>query len=221
MGTLTTNLQLYKPAATEFVDVETQLNRNWDIADSAVKRLLEYEFTPLQTPDLTNVVNRSHFYKSYSNSFWAYFKTTNLWWQDPKARVSSWVSAASLLQSGWFELPDMPLYYRIIKNTGSSTTEIEWTGAVCNQVPDPVTIDVNTNMFIIDTGGLPASIRPTVSKYFTMFAGNTSTNYSISRLFFSSAGNVEIKRYGSNPTSPGTENRIEFTGVKYNLEVAA
>jgi hypothetical protein len=76
-------------------------------------------------------------------------------------------------------------------------------------------------MVVMDVGAMPVAIRPTVSKYFDQYAGNTATNYSIARLFFSSNGSVEMKRYGADPTSPGDENRIEFTGVKYNIEIGA
>lgn len=222
MGNYTTKLQLYKPAATEFVDVETQLNRNWDIADEAVKRLLEWEYSTVQTPDISETPDRAHFYKTYSNSTFMYFQSSQLWWQDPTAAVYPWVSAKSFLQPGWLEHPDLPLFYRIVKKaSGAVTTQIEWTGAIITQYPDPVTIDVNTNMVVMDVGAMPTAIRPTVAKYFDQYAGNTAANYSIARLFFNSSGSVEIKRYGSNPTSPGDENRIEFTGVKYNIEIGA
>lgn len=221
MGDYTTKLGLYKPDATEFVDVETHLNRNWDIADSAVKRLLEWEYSIAQTPDISDSVDRAHFYKTYSNSTFMYFASSQLWYQDPTATVYPWVSAKSLLQPGWVEHPDFPLAYRIVKKSGGTTTQIEWTGAIVTVYPDPITIDVNTNMAVIDIDGVPTSARPVVSKYFNQNAGNTAANYSFARLFFSSNGSVEIKRYGANPTNPGDENRIEFTGVKYNLEVAA
>lgn len=221
MGTYTPNLRFYKPDPTEFVDVEAQLNRNWKIADKSVKRLLEYEFSTTQNPDVDGDPSmRSRFYKLYSNSVQTYFSAGPIWWQDPYAHVDTWISAKSYLQLGWLEHPDFPLVYRIV-DSGIGTKQIEWAGAVITQYPNPVTIDVNTNMTVIDGAGvaLPSTIRPTVSKYFTVNAGNTSSNYSIARLFFNSNGGVEIKRYGADPTNPGDENRIEFTGVKYNVEV--
>lgn len=219
MGSLTTNLKFYKPAASEFVDVEVQLNRNWDIADTAVRRLLEYEYTTAAVPNVTGSVDRARFYKPYSNSFMVYFKSGNYFYQEPNAFVSTWTSAKSLLQPGWIEHPDYPLRYRIVKKSvGALQTEIEWTGAVVTQYP-AVTIDVNTNMTVIDVDKVPVGIRPITAKYFNVNAGNTASNYSFARLFFGSNGSVEMKRYGANPASPGDENRIEFSNVKYNLEV--
>lgn len=217
MGNLTTNLKFYKPDGTEFIDPEVQLNRNWDIADTALKRLLEYEYTTAAVPDIAGSVDRARFYKAYSNSFMAYFKSGNFFYQEPNAFVSTWVAAKSLLQPGWIEHPDMPLYYRQVKRTGVSNTTIEWIGAIQNN--DQVTIDVNTNMTLMDVDKIPVGIRPTVSKYFDVNAGNTTANYSMARVFIGSNGTMEMKRYGSNPTSPGTENRIELTGIKYNVEV--
>jgi hypothetical protein len=219
MGTLTTNLKFYKPASTEFVDVETQINRNWDITDSAVRRLLEYEFSSASVPDVVDSVDRARFYKSYSNSLVTWFKTGNFFSQDLTANVNNWVSAKSLLQSGWFEHPDMPIYYRIVKKSGGTTTEIEWAGAIVNQLPDPVTIDPNITMTLMDVGAMPTTIRPVVGKYFTIWGGNTTTNYSIARVLFGTDGSLSMRRYGSNPANPGTENRIELTGIKYNVEV--
>jgi hypothetical protein len=223
VGSLTTNLKFYKPDPTEFVDVDVQLNANWQIADRAVKRLLEYEYTTTSVPGDLDAIDRARFYKTYSNSFMTWFKSGPFFWQDPTAFVSAWVHANGYLQAGMFEAPDFPLAYRIIQKSGGTTAEIEWTGAICTQVPDQVTIDVNTNMTVVDNiaNPLPVGVRPIVSKYFTVSAGNTSSNYSIARLFFNSNGGVEFKRYGANPTNPGVENRIEFTGLKYNVEVAA
>lgn len=222
MGAYTPTLKLYKPDSTEFVDVDAQVNNNWDIADAAVRGLLEYQYTDLAVPDTSNVIDHTRFFKPYSNcvNMW-YGPPNNFFYQDPTAFVSTWVSAKSLLQPGWLEHPDFPLCYRIVKKaSGATTTLIEWTGAVITQYP-PVTIDPNVNTFVVDVNGMPSTIKPVVSKYFDVWAGNTGTNFSIARLFFSSGGSIEIKRYGDNPANPSDENRIEFTGIKYNLEVAA
>lgn len=221
MGTYTSTFKLYKPDATEFVDVDVQHNPNLDIADSAVRRLLEYEYTNLAVPPTSGTLNSSRFFKPYSNAVVTWLKSSSTFYQDPTAYVSPWVSAKQYLQAGWVEHPDFPFCYRIIKKSGGTTTEVEWTGAVVGQYPNPATIDVNINLIVVDTGSLPlpSTIRPTVSKYFQVSAGNTSANFSVGRMFFSSGGGVEFKRYGTDPTTPGDENRMEFTGIKYNLEV--
>ena len=218
MGSYSTNLKFYKPAATEFVDVETHLNSNWRIADTAVKRLLEYEYTDVQSPDIAGSVDRARFYSSYSNSVMAYIRSFGYFYQDPTAFVSSWVRV-STLGVGFFEHPDFPLYYRIIrKATSPVTAEIEWTGAVWNN-GNAQTLNGNETGVIT----LPAIAIPTVSKYFMVNSGNTSTNYSIARLgFFAGSSDVQYKRYGVDPGSlPSDEARVELTGIKYNIEVAA
>jgi hypothetical protein len=216
LGTLTTNLKLYKPDPTEFVDPEVQLNRNWDIADAAVRRLLEYEYTNDAMPDIVDSVDRARFYKPYSNSFMAYFRNPNFFYQDPNAFVSTWVPSAAWLSSGWSEQPELPLVHRIVKRTGTSVTEIEWMGAVWK---GGAFIDNNVNMTLVEPGTLPTIIRPATNKYFNMFAGNTGTDYGMVRILIHTDGRIEAKRYGVNPGAGSAENRLEFTGIKYSLEV--
>lgn len=217
MGAYTTNLKFYKPDPTEFVDVDVQVNANWQIADTSVKRLLEYEYTNLATPDVVNSVDRARFYKLYSNSFMTWFKSTSTFYQDPSAFVSPWVKVGSLLSAGFFEHPDYPLAYRVIRKAVSPTTaEIEWTGALWNN-GNPMDLNVNVTGVLT----LPTITRPTVTKYFQMWSGNTSSNYSVARVgFFTGTNDLQYKRYGENPAS-GDEARLELTGIKYNVEVAA
>lgn len=216
MGSFTTNFKLYKPASTEFVDVDRDLNNNWQITDKAVKQLMEYEYTSLPVPETTTAYGRARFYKSYSNSVMAYFRANNVFYQDPTAFVSTWIDATSILNTGdWQPFPDYPPAYRIIKKTSGTTTEVEWSGAIW---ANGTVIDVNTNL--VGLFVLPSSITPVVSKYFTVFAGNATTNFSVGRLGFFSDNDVEFKRYGVTPSS-SDGNRIDLGGIKYNLEAAA
>lgn len=215
MGTYTPNLNFYKPAETEFVDPETQLNRNWDIADSAVKRLLEYEFTDLAVPPIDGTFSRSRFYKPYSNSIPTWFgPPSNFFYEDPGAYVSTWNSGSEYLDPAYVIHPDFPLRYRRVESSMTSTLEIEWTGAVWIGGGN---LPINTNVTIM--AGVPVAIRPTTARYFTMNAGNTATNYSFCRLGFFTDGTVQYKRYGDTAGATADDNRIEFSGIKYNQEV--
>lgn len=221
MGTLTPNLKLYKPASTEFIDPEIQLNRNWDILDAAVKRLMEYEYTSLSVPNIIGTVDRARFYKSYSNSVVTYFKTGNFFYQDPTAFVSSWVSLAPYLDGSlqFQDHPSYPIGYRVVRRTNSPTTfEIELTGAVWKG-GDALELNINVNF----ANAVPTEMRPTVAKYFTMSAGNTAANFSVARVGVFADGTIQYKRYGVDPSNPAlsAENRVELTGLKYNVEVAA
>lgn len=214
MGTYTTNLKLYKPAETEFVDPETQLNRNWDITDSSVRRLLEYEFTDLAVPPTTDTLSRSRFYKEYSNSIPTYFgPPSNFFYEDPGAYVSTWNSGADFLNPLYTPHPDFELRYRTIESTFTSTKEVEWSGAVWLGGGN---LPLNTTVSIL--ADIPAAIRPTTAKYFTMSAGNTATNYSFCRIIFV-GGSVEYRRYGDAAGASADQNIVEFTGIKYNVEV--
>jgi hypothetical protein len=219
MGTLTTNLNFYKPASTEFVDVETQLNRNWDIADRDVRRLLEYEFSNLAVPNNIDAVNRSRFYKIYSNSIQAWLKTSGFFWQDPYTYVSAWVPCREFLTEDFKEHPSLPICYRIIKKAISpNTTQIEWMGAF--QTVTEEVMDLEASVTVIAPDVIPVGVRPSITQYATVNAGNTTTNYSMARLIFTNAGELQYHRYGATPSAgPSTENRCELTGVTYNVEV--
>lgn len=218
MGDYTPTFKFYKPEGTEFIDPETQLNRNWDIADKVVKRALEYEYTISQSPPTTDTLSRSRFYKAYSGSVVAWMRDFGGYWhQDNSAFVSTWTSGKSWLASGWTDHPDFPLFVRLVRTTPSGPVEVEWNGCIAmngNLIP------ANTNLVPIATSNIPLQYRPTVSKYFEVSAGNTATQYSIARVFFSTDGRLEIKRYGTDPISSG-ENRIELTGIKYDPKVTA
>jgi hypothetical protein len=218
VGSYTTTFKLYKPDPTEFVDPDVHINNNLNTVDKALKRLLEYEYSNDAVPDVVDSVDRARFYKSYSNSVTAYFRSGNFFYQDPTAFVSTWTRTGSLLSPGFFEHPDFPVAYRIIRKASAPTTaEIEWTGALWN---NGNVMDLNVNVGAVMT--LPALAIPTVTKYFTMWSGNTAANYSIGRVgFFTGSNDLQYKRYGQDPSSPSDECRIELTGIKYNIEVAA
>lgn len=217
MGSYTPVLKYYKSAPDEVVDVEQQLNYNWDITDLQAKRLLEYEYVSGQNPNVVGALNRSRFYKEYSNSIQSYFgPPSNFFWQDPKAFVTPWTAAGSLISGGYSDDPDYPVAYRLIKYSGSATAEVEWTGAFWL---DNAAMDLNLNIAIAAAGDLPAAIRPTVTKYFDMWGGNTATDFSVGRILIGNDGRLEFKRYGVNPGTNTGENRLEFTGIIYNVEV--
>jgi hypothetical protein len=113
--------------------------------------------------------------------------------------------------------PEFPVRYRIVKKaSGALQTEIEWTGAFWfGGVP----LDSNVNTVVIPSGGLPTTVRPAASKYYTVNAGNTSSNYAMARLLIGNDGRLEYKKYGNSAVDGSDENRIELTGIKYNLEV--
>ncbi|MFE1915016.1 hypothetical protein [Streptomyces anandii] len=219
MGSFTTNLKFYKPASTEFVNVETHMNNNWKLADKSVRRLLEYEFVSDNNPDIYQAVERSRYYKQYSNSVMAYFPSQGYFYQDPYAYVAGWNKAGSLITPPYSEHPDFPVAWRIVRDAISPTTaEIEWTGAIWQ---GGSALPLNTN--VAGVLFLPAITIPTTSKYFHQAAGNASSNFSTARvgIFSGTAGTADLqfKRYGAASGNTSDENRIELTGIKYCVEV--
>lgn len=216
MGEYTENLKLYKPDPTEFIDVDVQLNRNWDIVDKDIKQLLEWEYSTETSPNITDSKSRSKFFKSYSNSLQMYFKSGNFFWQGPSNPVMPWVSGSSWLNTGWSEHSDSKLFVRRNERKSPATkVEIEWVGAIWT---GGTLIPANTNFTLMTAGSIPETYRPGKSCYFTMWAGNTSSNYSFYRLFIGSNGSMLARRIGSDPSS-SEENRLELVGVKYDPAV--
>jgi hypothetical protein len=217
VGTYTSTFGFYKPDASEFVDPNVHLNRNWDIADSAVKRLLDYEYTSVQFPDMSQAkTSRAKFYRPYSNSVVQYRKATNSWYQDPAAFVSPWTHLSGAFVEGYFEQDLIPIYYRIIKKAGGTTAEVEWCGAIWELGG---AMELNANAQPIGPGSIPAAICPAVSKYWNVWAGNTTNDFSVARILIGNDGRMEFKRYGVNPGAGSMENRVELTGIRYNVEV--
>ncbi len=215
MGTFTPTIKLYKPAPDEIVDVNQQLNFNWQIADLDLKGLLEYQYTTEQNLSTLGIQPRHRFYKAYSNSLFAWSGST-FFFQDIAAAVYPWVNASSLVAGGWSAHPDMPPFYRIVSTPASGTTQIEWMGSIWQ---GGALIPANTAY-----GGviaLPAATVPSITKLFVMNAGNTASGYSIARVSFSSVGSdVGVQRYGTAPTG-SSENRVDLGGIKYNIQAAA
>lgn len=220
MGSYTTTMRYYKADGEEVVDVEQQLNYNWDICDLQMKRLLEYEYVVAQNPDVVGALSRSKFYKEYSNSIQTYFKSTpDFFWQDPVAFNSAWTpNMLQWFQEGYnFSPTGFDVSARLIKKSGGTTSEVEWSGAIW-ELGGPM--ELNTNVTVIAAGNMPSQFVPTVTKYFDTWSGNTSADFSVARVLIGNDGRMEFKRYGVNP-SAGTsqENRVEFTGIIYNVEV--
>jgi hypothetical protein len=221
VGTFTPNLKFYKADPSEFVDVDLQINSNWEIADAAVKQLLEYQFTTTDPLIPSTTVGRPRYYKMTSNSVLHYdgISSPKSFKQDTLAFVTPWQPLGSWVAEGFADDVDFPMGYRLIKKPGGTTSEVELCGAVqyINQAP----IDLNFNLSFLQPTDPTLPIKPAVSKYFTMSAGNTSSDFSIARIFISSAdGHMELKHYGALPSSGSSgENRIELTGIRYNIEV--
>lgn len=215
MGTFTGTLKLYKPAPDEIVDVNQQVNNNWQIGDKNLRPLLEYLYTTDQNLSILGALPRWRYYKTYSNSIFAWSGTT-FFFQDVTAAVYPWVNASSLVGGGWSAHPDLPPYYRIVQTPGTVNTQIEWMGSVWQ---GGALIPANTPF-----GGviaLPAATVPVITKLFKCHAGDTASGFSIARVGFSSVGSdVGIQRYGVAPIS-SNENRVDLGGIKYNIQAPA
>lgn len=222
MGTFTTNFKLYKPVPNEIVDVNQQLNYNWDVVDLNARKLMEYQyFTGPSVSDIVGTSNRKgeRWYKTYSNSILG-ADGPGSFLQDNFAHVDTWINASSFITQvsgpSWQAYPSNEPHYRVISSSGT-TTEIEWVGRVWigGAQIQPV---VNYTPVLT---GLPAGIRPVVGKYFNLYAGNTTTDYASARCLADTAGNLQFMRYGNGAATASTENYIDLGGVRYNLEIAA
>lgn len=215
MGDYTAKFRLYKTDPSELVDVEGQLNYNWKVLDEHVKRLMEYRYTNVTSVnnDFTDKIPMHRFYKTWSNSL-LFEGNDGTLDQDSLARVRGWTSAKSLMGAGWGNKHDNGLYYRLSARPGSGTARVEWTGSI--EYNNGALIPAYTSLTNVLT--LPEGVRPKMSRYFQRSAGNTDTDYSVARIIFNRNGNVDLIRYGSNPSSSG-HNKIDFGSIVYDVNL--
>lgn len=223
MGTYTNNFKLYKPIPDEVIDVNQQVNYNWDITDDFCKRLLEYQyFTGPSIGDTVGATNKTgeRWYKTYSNAIIG-ASAPGAFIQDTFAHVDTWVDATSLITTvsglSWQAFPNFPPAYRVISSPGSGTTEIEWVGRLW--VGGGAIQSLVSYAPVIT--GMPVATRPAVGKYFQLYAGNTTSDYAVARALASSNGDIQFQKYGNGAATSNLENYIDLGGMRYNVEVPA
>jgi len=223
MGTFTPIFKLFKPDPTDTVDVESQVNNNYDIADVEFRSLMEYiYFTGSSVTDAAIPKKLDYkWYKSYNNgvAFWRKYPDNHIALsQDVKSFVTGWNDvtpyfAAAFTGVGQRFHVDWP-YARIVTRS-AGLSDVTLSGKMTRVNGAEIALNTIITMFT-----LPAAYWPLVDKVFTCLAGG-STNYSISRVTVSTAGVVSLYRMGDASTFAASERYIDLDGISYSTEVAA
>jgi hypothetical protein len=227
MGSYTTKYKFYKPDPSENVNVDTHLNANLGIVDSSLRGQVDYEQyltaqSGIDNTTLSKVKKGHKFYKPYSNSVIASAGSGNFPWQDKNASVPSFTkidtfNILSTISGPWAAHPVFPPGYRLITSPGSGTTEVEFFGRIW-QTGSPITSNF-TFTPVLTLSVAPQAIVPATSKYFQASGGDCTSGYMTYRLIFNAAtGNMDLYKMGSGVPVAGSENYVDFSGVRYSLE---
>lgn len=227
MGIYTTNFGLYKPDATENVDVDSQVNRNLDIIDSNMKPLMEWQRYDGSSISGDSALVKKHgyrFYKTYSNSIWFYNATTDSVLQGLDNFCPSWKTLTAVISAGYTGVgvdadpsgPDWPHLCQISRSVSAS--DIEMSGKI--RLSTSAELPLNTTTTIISN--LPTDMRPLEQKNFiTASPGGSSVQatYSITRIVVNTNGTVTYYRMGDNVGAVNSLHYISLDGVRYSTDV--
>lgn len=211
MGEYTPVQKFYKPAETDLVTVETDVDYNWRRLDKRTKPLVEWE--PSDQTTLTgNVPLEQNFkyYKLSSASKWvSTFNGTNqAVTQDNNAYVPSWSLVTP--DAGW---ETGPIQRLMACQTFGSEDMIHWRGIIRFTVGE---LPIKTSTLI--ASAIPTQFRPLgTDREFQACTGEpqTTTNVATVMLRFTTAGEIRMFKYGVGTMT--TPNRfISFAGISYN-----
>lgn len=220
MGEYTEYKKLYKPANTEFVDVDKHLNYNLNIIDKYSPPLLNLPITDaMSIGSDTSIYKETGFkwWKSWSNSIWFYssfggVEPSSLT-QDSEAFVPAW-TLFTALQPGWFTQfvgdEDLRLAYRKFPVDNNGGVKVEWRGRAYrgeNQLLSKTSLHLGT---------LPVDIRPLQEKLFMCSTGVSFGTPSIARVHFTTfGGEVWCNKQGGHVG--GSEIYVDFAGISYTV----
>lgn len=215
MGEYTPGQKLYKVAANEIVNAESNLNYNWRKLDDSVRHLLGWAPT-----DKTSLYEEDHdpgrkFLKRQSNSTWI-CDATNTPRQDTQAFVNTWtLIPSSVLDPAWEPYND-PNFGRLAYSVDADG-DISLRGTL--QMVGQAAIPLKTTINVITA--LPVGARPDNPRYLFKHCGNADTpSYSVVRFFIGATGLVSIVRSGV-AQSTAAERYITFNGLTFPRTVGA
>lgn len=211
MGTYTTPYMLYKPVGGEFVDVETQLNRNLDILDAEFKLTFDYQGT--DTTSITDDASLSKevhakYYKTHSNAS-VIVNTSGTVTMDTKAWVPEFEDFS--FASGWNTVPTItaPMAFQKTLDSAGTVKRVNLKGNCRLNAYDAI---VQGTTYTI--GVVPSGLRPAVSK---VYVSNCDTALSIANISILSNGNVNVVRFGNAQSAGAASNIVSFAGIEWAI----
>lgn len=214
MGSYTATQKFYKPAGNEFVDVEAQVNNNWENADNRVRSLIEWQYVPsnyLTIPDAYPIREAGmKYYKASTNACQHVASTSGTLVMDSNSSVLTWTGSSISFFGGYRSQDEATQRISYVRD--SVGDYVRFRGAlILNLTMDQ--IPRNQNITVMN---LPTTIRPTRSKYFYVHMGIVTANYACCRILINTTGDVEINKMGADQSDPA-QRYISFNDVRYPI----
>lgn len=209
MGTYTSNQNFYLIGTSDFIDVDTDLNYNWDRADERIRGLVEYQRTDAASISVANLPREVgyKFYKTYTNSLWNCQASDGSIYQDPNAQVDSWSNSGISYSTGYTSdtATDGAVSYssfngwvhlrgRILHNSGAAFPT--YTGT----------------QFMT----LPASVTPTGTRDICVSGGDDPTNYQYFQIAIDTTGKCWFTLMGAT-TPVANQNFLPLNEIMFPI----
>jgi len=214
MGTYTPNEKFYLIDPSELVNVEQDINYNWERVDGVMRPLVEYAFTDVPGITVSSLPKQQgyKYYKTYSNAIWIGRGSGIDIYQDPNAKVENWDDTGLVFASGYAsaDTGEGKIRYSVFNNF------VKFRGRLVAANGAELPANVTTRFMEI-----PAAIRPSKARYLTVWGGNSNGDFQCARIYVPPANatswNMEFVKYGGNASSAG-ERYLNLGSIEYPLD---
>jgi hypothetical protein len=215
MGDYTPTQRFYLPDGDELVNVEQDLNYNWDRADERVKALVEMQRTDEASISVSSIPKDVGYkwFKTYTNSWYFLSAASTTAITDVNSVVTNWDVAGITFEAGYgsVNLEESRIAYAIQDGF------VHLRGRLClNGTATDLPLNTTVNFMTLPTSAMPAR-----NKYFTVYGGNAGADFQCARLFIPESGaadpRLEFCRYGG-VASSAQERYISLNGAYYGLD---
>lgn len=203
MGDYTVTQKLYKPTATDVVNVETDLNYNWSRLDGRIKRLIDwYPSNNAQLTGNESFENGFKYFKRETNSHW--YVWDNAVMQDIGAYVPQWVTITPA--AGWQNVPGCRLMFANVAGKVFMRGKIRQSSG--GELPIKTLTTVAT--------GIPALAIPTTVRHYLMPGGNAPVGQPAATLMvINTSGTIQFIKYGTAQGTAADDRYVNFSGIEY------
>lgn len=215
MGTYTSSWNLLKAGGADYVDVESQLNRNLRIIDDRAKKTLEYTALDVDKAGLptSGYLNGDKVFNHQDGGIYRNISPGN-WFRIYPASAQDWTDIP--LSAGWENVGGNTPRAGYSTDTTSSNTGANYTIRLRGRIRQTGNAAFTQNTLYNPTadGGLPGPS----TDYYSYGSGGVAPGSTASyfRIFISLAGRLEVRRFSNTAQTAGSaENYVSLDGVSY------
>lgn len=217
MGSYTPNQKLWKPDETDLVDVERDIEYNWNRLDDRTKKI--FEWTASDEPVLTGNVpmeNNFKYLKRETNSKWVS-------WFDPSTQQQVLKQDATQFVPGWVLITPSAGWVNgttttrlMVQFTGPATAGgenlISYRGIIRRNPAAELQIKTDTTV----ATGISALYRPAVDREVVFMGGDATAGMVASGMLrFTATGEIHFFKYGTAQGGLSGEWIIPFNSVSF------